>query len=54
MAVLRESFGKIAMAMMALPRYRHQALGDLNHLILEPLICDRIAIAMPPKKNRIR
>ncbi|MEM7242961.1 MAG: hypothetical protein AAF429_12315 [Pseudomonadota bacterium] len=40
------------MAMMALPRYRHQALGDLNHLILEPPIRDRIAIAMPPKEKQ--
>ena len=33
--------------MMALPRYRHQTLGDLQHLILDPLIRDRIAIAYP-------
>jgi cytolysin-activating lysine-acyltransferase len=46
-ALVRESFGKIAMAMMLLPRYRHQSIGDLQHLILEPLIRDRIAIAYP-------
>lgn len=44
---VRESFGKIALAMMALPRYRHCTLADLNHLVLEPLIRDRIAIAYP-------
>jgi len=48
-AHVRESFGKIAMAMMMLPRYRHQTLGDLQHLVLEPLIRDRIAIAQPAK-----
>lgn len=44
---VRESFGKVAMAMMMLPRYRHQSLADLQHLVLEPLIRDRIAIAYP-------
>lgn len=49
---VRESFGKIVMAMMMLPRYRHQTLGDLQHLVLEPLIRDRIAIAYPGDKER--
>ena len=44
---VRESFGKITMAMMMLPRYRNQTVGDLQHLVLEPLIRDRIAIAYP-------
>lgn len=42
---VRENFGKVALAMMALPRYRHSTLGDMNHLILEPMQQDRIAIA---------
>lgn len=42
---VRESFGKVAMSMMMLPRYRHQTLADLQHLVLDPLIRDRIAIA---------
>ncbi|HEX8061740.1 MAG TPA: toxin-activating lysine-acyltransferase [Allosphingosinicella sp.] len=42
---VRESFGKVVMAMMMLPRYRHQTVGDLQHLVLEPLIRDRIAVA---------
>jgi cytolysin-activating lysine-acyltransferase len=46
-AHVRESCGKAAMAMMMLPRYRHQTLGDLQHLILEPLLHDRIAVAYP-------
>jgi cytolysin-activating lysine-acyltransferase len=44
---VRESFGKAVMAMMMMPRYRHQTLGDLQHLVLDPLIRDRIAIAYP-------
>jgi cytolysin-activating lysine-acyltransferase len=51
-AHVRESFGKIVMAMMMLPRYRSQTLADLQHLVLEPLIRDRIAIAYPGEKER--
>ena len=46
-AHVRENFGKIAMGMMALPRYRHQTIADLQHIVLEPLIRDRVAIAYP-------
>lgn len=42
---VRENFGKVVMAMMMQPRYRHQTLGDLAHLVLEPLTVDRIAMA---------
>lgn len=48
---VHESFGKVAMAMMAMPRYRHQTLADLNHIVLEPLIRDQMAMAYPPKSN---
>ena len=41
------SFGKIVMTMMVIPRYRRQSLEDLQHLVLEPLINDRVAIAYP-------
>lgn len=50
-AHVRESFGKIAMAMMLLPRYRNQTLADLQHLILEPLIRDRVAMAYPGNQD---
>lgn len=42
---VRESFGNVTMAMMMLSRYRQQTLADLQHLLLEPLIRDRVAIA---------
>lgn len=48
---IRDSFGNIVMSMMVLPRYRHQSLGDLQHLVLEPLIKDRIAMAWPAKRE---
>jgi hemolysin-activating ACP:hemolysin acyltransferase len=44
---VRETFGKIVMAMMMIPRYRRQSLEDLQHLVLEPLINDRVAVAYP-------
>ena len=48
---VRDSFGKVTMAMMAMPRYRHQTLADLNHLVLDPLTRDRLAIAYAPKQD---
>ncbi len=50
-ARVRESFGNVAMAMMMMPRYRNQTLGDLQHLLLEPLLRDRVAIAYPGNKD---
>lgn len=46
-AHVRESFGKIVMAMMALPRYRSQTVADLQFILLEPLTRDRVAMAYP-------
>ena len=44
-AKVHESFGQVALAMTATPRYRHLSIADLRHLLLEPLIRDRVAIA---------
>lgn len=33
------------MALMQTPRYRHLSIADLEWLVLEPLLRDRIAIA---------
>ncbi len=48
---VHETFGKVALAMMVLPRYRHQSIADLNTLLLEPLIRDRVAIATSKPKE---
>jgi len=48
---VQESFGKIVMALMGLPRYRHLSLADLQPQVLEPLIRDRIALAQPAGEN---
>lgn len=44
---VRESFGNVVMSMMLVPRYRHLSLNDLQHIVLDPLIRDRVAIAYP-------
>ncbi|HEX8061743.1 MAG TPA: toxin-activating lysine-acyltransferase [Allosphingosinicella sp.] len=46
-AHVRESFGQAVLAMMMLPRYRSLSLDDLQDLVLEPLLRDRLAIAYP-------
>lgn len=38
-------FGQVAISMMGVPRYAHMSIGDLQHLVLEPMIRNRIAIA---------
>ncbi|MDR1826848.1 MAG: toxin-activating lysine-acyltransferase [Methylobacteriaceae bacterium] len=48
---IHETVGKIALIMMATPRYRNQSIGDLQHLVLEPLMRDRIAIAQPKTED---
>jgi hemolysin-activating ACP:hemolysin acyltransferase len=51
-AHVRDSFSKIVMAMMLLPRYRNQTVADLQHLVLDPLMCGRIATAYPDNKKQ--
>jgi len=49
---LRENFGKAVMAMMMVPRYRAQNLADLQHLVLDPMLQDRLAFAYPGKSEK--
>lgn len=44
---IHSTFGQVVMAMTAVPRYRHQSVADLTHMVMEPLIRDRVAIASP-------
>jgi cytolysin-activating lysine-acyltransferase len=43
---VQETFGKLVLSLLPLPRYRNLGIGDLQPLILEPLLRDRIAIAL--------
>lgn len=38
-------FGQVVLALSAVPRYRSHTLSDLTHLIMDPLVNDRIALA---------
>lgn len=42
---IQGTIGRLVVAMMNLPRYRSQALADLSHLVLDPLVRDRIVAA---------
>lgn len=42
---IQASVGEVVLAMLNLPRYRNQTLADVMHLVVEPMIRDRIAIA---------
>lgn len=46
-AMIHASFGQVILAMSSVPRYRNQSLADLSHLVIEPLIRDRIALTQP-------
>ena len=45
------SVGQVVLAIMDLPRYRHQTLADLMHVVLDPLMRDRVAIAYAQPKD---
>jgi len=42
---IQAGIGEVVLAMVNLPRYRHQSLADVMHLVVEPMTRDRIAIA---------
>ncbi len=44
---VHEIFGQVVLSLCVTPRYRHLSIGDLSHLVLDPLIRDRIAVAQP-------
>jgi cytolysin-activating lysine-acyltransferase len=42
---LHAAVGQVVLALSQVPRYRHSSIADLQDLVLEPLMRDRIAIA---------
>jgi len=48
---LHATLAQVALAMMSVPRYKHCSIGELEHLVIDPLLRDRIAVATAtPKK----
>ncbi|EJJ26149.1 toxin-activating lysine-acyltransferase [Rhizobium sp. CF142] len=52
-AALQSTFGQVVLAMSSVPRYRSQMISDLSHLVIDPLINDRVAIATPKASSGI-
>ena len=50
---LQASIGEVVLAMVNIPRYRNQTLADVLHLVVDPMIRDRVAIAKSGGKGKI-
>lgn len=50
---LRRNFGKVVLALMGAPRYQHQTLADLQGLVLDPLIRNRVALAYSKETDEV-
>jgi cytolysin-activating lysine-acyltransferase len=50
---IQANVGEVVLAMMNLPRYRHQTLADVMHLVVEPMTRDRIAIARAGGEGKV-
>lgn len=48
---VQSAVGQIVLAMASLPRYRNQMFADIQSLVLDPLLRDRIAIASEKAAN---
>lgn len=49
---IQSTFGQVVLAMSAVARYRHMMLGDLQRLVIDPLIKDGIVIALPAAPDK--
>ena len=50
---IQAGIGEVVLAMLNLPRYRNQTLADVMHLVVEPMIRDRIAIAKAGGEGKV-
>ena len=48
---LHATLAQVVLAMIAAPRYKHCSIAELEHLVIQPLLRDRIAVAMATPKN---
>ncbi|WP_246748974.1 toxin-activating lysine-acyltransferase [Rhizobium setariae] len=51
-AKVQSTFGQVVLAMAAVARYRHMMLSELQQLVIDPLIKDRIVIAFPASPDK--
>ena len=50
---IHAAVGQVVLALSVVPRYRHQSIADLQTLVLEPLMRDRVAIATAAPSGRL-
>ena len=50
---IHAAVGQVVLALSVVPRYRHQSIADLQTLVLEPLMRDRVAIASAAPSGRL-
>lgn len=50
---VQATVGEVMLAMMNVARYRHQTLADMSHIVLEPLMRDRVAVAKAEKDETL-
>jgi cytolysin-activating lysine-acyltransferase len=48
---IHTTVGQAVLTMAALPRYRHQSFNDLQSLVVEPLLRDRVVVASQKKDD---
>lgn len=48
---LHATLAQVVLAMIASPRYKHFTIGELQQLVIEPLLRDRIAVASTAPKQ---
>jgi len=48
---LQANFAKVVITMMTTPRYKHCSLSELEHLVLDPLLRNRVALAEGKSKD---
>lgn len=42
---IQAAFGQVVLALGSVPRYRNQSIADLQHMVIDPLVHDCIAVA---------
>ena len=50
---LQAGIGEVVLAIANLPRYRHQTLADITHLVIEPMVRNRVAIAKSATEGKL-
>ncbi|MBD8555284.1 toxin-activating lysine-acyltransferase [Rhizobium sp. CFBP 8762] len=50
---LQANIGEVVLSMLNLPRYKHQSLADVMHLVVDPMLRDRVSIAKSGGEGKV-